>query len=635
MKHLIIGTAGHIDHGKTTLIQALTGRNTDRLKEEQKRGISIELGFTYFDLPDGRRAGIVDVPGHEKFIRHMLAGVGGMDLVMLVIAADEGIMPQTREHLDILSLLAIKKGIVVLTKASLAEEEWLELVQEDIQSVVKGTFLEDSPIIAVDSVSGQGIPELIDHLTQYYDEIEAKDQLAPCRMPIDRVFTITGFGTVITGTLLEGTMNTEEILEIYPEEITARIRNIQVHGETVPSAYAGQRVAVNLSGVRKEQVSRGSYLAKPGSMTDTKMVDCRVMLLKNSPRSLKQRDRVRLYHGTSEIFARTVILEKEIIDPGDTAFVQFRLEETAAFKKEDKLIIRFYSPMETIGGALVIEPNPDKHKALRQDVIDELQAKETGGPEVYLEQQLLRFSKDLPDVDQISKLTGYPKEEVLRLLLNLIEEERIYAIGKQGFLHRQYVEEIIESMVNQLALYHNENPLRVGMPKEELKSRVFPQSKPRLVDIWIEQLEKEGLIYSNGKQIALAHFNVKLTEKQEQILTSVEAAFLNEPFSPPRLEDLPNLTGQKSKDLQQVIELLLGDRLVRVNQETVFHQKALDKAKFALLEHFEKNDEITLAQFRDLLGTSRKFAVALLEFFDQARITMRQGDNRILRKRSS
>jgi selenocysteine-specific elongation factor len=280
VKHLIIGTAGHIDHGKTTLIQALTGRNTDRLKEEQKRGISIELGFTYFDLPDGRRAGIVDVPGHEKFIRHMLAGVGGMDLVMLVVAADEGVMPQTREHLDILSLLSIKKGIIVVTKASLVEPDWLELVQEEIRGSVEGTFLEDSPILAVDSVTRYGIPELIEHLTLYYDEIEAKDQEAPCRIPIDRVFTITGFGTVVTGTLLEGTIKTEDTLEVFPEEITARVRNIQVHGKTVPEAYAGQRVAINLTGLKKEQISRGSFLAKPGSMTDSMMVDCRVTMLK-------------------------------------------------------------------------------------------------------------------------------------------------------------------------------------------------------------------------------------------------------------------------------------------------------------------------------------------------------------------
>lgn len=633
MKHLIIGTAGHIDHGKTTLIHALTGRNTDRLKEEQKRGISIELGFTYFDLPDGRRAGIVDVPGHEKFIRHMLAGVGGMDLVMLVVAADEGVMPQTREHLDILSMLSIKRGMVVITKATLAEPEWLELVKEDIALTVEGTFLEDCPILAVDSVTGLGIPELIDHLAKDYDEIEAKDQEAPCRMPIDRVFTITGFGTVVTGTLLEGTVATEDTMEIFPEEVTARVRNIQVHGETVKRAYAGQRVAINLSGVKKDQLNRGSFLAKPGSMTDTMMVDCRVTMLKNAPRPMKQRDRIRIYHGTSEVLARVVILEKEIIEPGESAFVQFRLEETAAFKKEDKLILRFYSPMETLGGALVIEPNPDKHKALRQDVIDELQAKETGGPEVYLGQQLMRFSKDLPDASQLAKVTGYTPEVTASLLIELAADGQAYAIQGQAYVHRQFYEEITEKAAEKLALYHKEFPLRKGMSKEELKSRVFPPVKPRLVDAWIEQLEQEGLLRTEGTLVALASFKIKITPQQQQIMGEIEALFLKEPLSPPRLEELEGLLREKPKQIQQVLEMMLGESLIRVNQETVFHEKAVSQAKEKLYQYFEANAELTLADFRDLLKTSRKYAVSLLEYFDQARITRRQGDNRVLHQK--
>ena len=633
MKHLIIGTAGHIDHGKTTLIHALTGRNTDRLKEEQKRGISIELGFTYFDLPDGRRAGIVDVPGHEKFIRHMLAGVGGMDLVMLVVAADEGVMPQTREHLDILSMLSIKRGMVVITKAILAEPEWLELVKEDIALTVEGTFLEDCPILAVDSVTGLGIPELIDHLAKDYDEIEAKDQEAPCRMPIDRVFTITGFGTVVTGTLLEGTVATEDTMEIFPEEVTARVRNIQVHGETVKRAYAGQRVAINLSGVKKDQLNRGSFLAKPGSMTDTMMVDCRVTMLKNAPRPMKQRDRIRIYHGTSEVLARVVILEKEIIEPGESAFVQFRLEETAAFKKEDKLILRFYSPMETLGGALVIEPNPDKHKALRQDVIDELQAKETGGPEVYLGLQLMRFSKDLPDASQLAKVTGYTPEVTASLLIELAADGQAYAIQGQAYVHRQFYEEITEKAAEKLALYHKEFPLRKGMSKEELKSRVFPPVKPRLVDAWIEQLEQEGLLRTEGTLVALASFKIKITPQQQQIMGEIEALFLKEPLSPPRLEELEGLLREKPKQIQQVLEMMLGESLIRVNQETVFHEKAVSQAKEKLYQYFEANAELTLADFRDLLKTSRKYAVSLLEYFDQARITRRQGDNRVLHQK--
>jgi selenocysteine-specific elongation factor len=633
VKHLIIGTAGHIDHGKTTLIQALTGRNTDRLKEEQKRGISIELGFTYFDLPDGRRAGIIDVPGHEKFIRHMLAGVGGMDLVMLVIAADEGVMPQTREHLDILSMLSIKKGLVVITKASLADPDWLELVKEDIALTVDGTFLEDCPMLTVDSVSGQGIPELIDHLAQEYDEIEARDQEAPCRLPIDRVFTITGFGTVITGTLLEGTVSTEDTLEIFPEEVTARVRNIQVHGETVNQAYAGQRVAINLSGLKKDQINRGSFLAKPGTMTDTMMVDCRVSILKNAPRPLKQRDRVRIYHGTSEIFARVVILEKESIEPGESAFVQLRLEEKAAFKKDDKLILRFYSPMETLGGAVVIEPNPSKHKILRQDVIDELEAKETGGPEAYLEQQLIRYSKDIPDAAELSKHTGYPSDQTMELLKMLVEDQKAYSIRDQGYVHWKFHESVTDKAVEILSRYHKEFPLRKGMSKEELKKRVFPQGKPRLVEAWMEQLEEEGLLRSEGTTVSLTTFRIKITPQQQQIMSAIEEAFLKELFSPPRLEELPDMIRHNQKNIQQVLEMMMGETLIRVNQDTVFHEKAVTEAKEKIHQYFATHTELTLADFRDLMKTSRKYAVSLLEYFDQMRLTRRQGDNRVLHQK--
>ncbi|MEN1759219.1 selenocysteine-specific translation elongation factor [Anoxynatronum sibiricum] len=634
MKHLIIGTAGHIDHGKTTLIHALTGRNTDRLKEEQKRGISIELGFTYFDLPDERRAGIIDVPGHEKFIRHMLAGVGGMDLVMLVVAADEGVMPQTKEHLDILSLLDMKQGVIVITKSSLVETDWLELIKEEIRQATSDTFLESSPIIAVDSITGEGIPALLELLTEAYDRIETRDQTAPCRIPIDRVFTITGFGTVVTGTLLEGTAKVEETLEIFPEETAARIRNIQVHGNTVKEAYAGQRVAINLSGLKKDQIKRGSFLAQPGSMTDTMMVDCRIKMLKNASRPLKQRDRIRLYHGTSEILARVVILEKEQAEPGESALVQFRLEERAAFRKEDKLIVRFYSPMQTLGGALVIDPNPEKHKALRQDVIDELQAKESGGPEVYLEQQILRFSKELPDTGALCKHTGYSSDQLITFLQQLEDEGSIYSIGSMAYVHQDYYHQIVEDIVNKLSRYHKDNPLRRGMPKEELKSRVFGDIRSKTVDRWLEQLEIEEIIKADGKLVALAEFKIKINPIQQNIMNQIESLYLEKPFAPPRLEEIAGIIKVNEKEVRQVIELMLGQPLIRINQEMVFHQNSINTAKDIILKHFENHSDISPADFRDLLNTSRKFAVALLEYFDQEKLTKRNGDSRILSRKS-
>ena len=635
MKHLIIGTAGHIDHGKTTLIHALTGRQTDRLKEEQKRGISIELGFTYFDLPHGRRAGIVDVPGHERFVRHMLAGVGGMDLVMLVVAADEGVMPQTREHLDILSMLTVKTGIIVITKSSLVDTEWLELVKEDIRQCVSETFLSDSPMIPVDSITGEGIDDLIQTLTHYYDAIEARDQKASLRIPIDRVFTITGFGTVVTGTLIEGTVHTEDTVSLYPHERTVRIRNIQVHGETVQAAYAGQRVALNVTGLKKNELSRGHFLAAPASMRPTMMVDCRLTLLKSAPRSISQRDRVRVYHGTAEIFARVVILGQEEIQPGESAIVQLRLEETAAFKNNDRLIIRFYSPMVTLGGALVIEPNPEKHRSDRQEVIDTLKAKETGGPEVYVEQQLIRYSQELPGFKQLTSVTGYDQEELKRCLSILLEEDRVVFIEPGIYLHPAHYQSIKSDTTQLMTEYHQNNPLRKGMPKEEIKSRLFPKNKSKAPDHVLEKMESDNIIRSEGVYIAAHSFQIVLTPSQQQLRKSLEALFLEDLFAPPRTDDLPALLGEKPGNVQQMLEMITGDVLIRVGSETLFHRHALTEAKNKLLVHFQTNETITVAQYRDLLQASRKNAVLLLEHFDQEKTTIRKGDVRVLQPRKA
>ena len=343
MKHIIIGTAGHIDHGKTTLIRALTGRNTDRLKEEQKRGISIELGFTYFDLPSGKRAGIIDVPGHEKFIKNMLAGVMGIDIVLLVVAADEGVMPQTSEHLAILDLLGIDKGFIVLTKADLVEEEWLELVKEEVKEEVKGTFLEDSPIISVSSIRKTGIEEvtkLIDELTLEVEDREIDDMP---RLPVDRVFTIAGFGTVITGTLLSGKLNTGDEIQVFPGNKLGRIRSLQVHDEDTPTAYAGQRVAINIAGLKKEDIDRGDVVAPINSMKETLMLDVKVKLIKDINRTIDNRTRIRLYIGTKEVLCRIIILDKDVLNPGEESYAQLRLEEEIVAKRGDRFIIRFFS----------------------------------------------------------------------------------------------------------------------------------------------------------------------------------------------------------------------------------------------------------------------------------------------------
>ena len=386
MKNIIIGTAGHIDHGKTTLIKALTGRNTDRWEEEQRRGITIDLGFTYFDLKNGDRVGIIDVPGHERFINNMVAGVVGMDLVMLVVAADEGIMPQTREHMDILGELGIEKSILVLNKCDLVEEDWLELVKEEIKEELEGTFLEQAPIVEVSAATGQGIPELIEVIERLTaEEVVEKDVNTIPRLPIDRVFSLSGFGTIITGTLLAGTISKEDNLQVYPIGKEYKIRNIQVHGQDVEKCYAGQRVAINLSNVKKSELRRGCVLAPPNNMKNTMLLDVKLNVLPSSMRVLTNHTRLHLFTGTSEILCRAVLLDKEEIGPGESGFVQLRLEEEIALRRGDKFVVRFYSPMETIGGGIVLEPNPKKKKRFDKDAIEELQRKESGSSEDVIE----------------------------------------------------------------------------------------------------------------------------------------------------------------------------------------------------------------------------------------------------------
>ena len=376
MKNIIVGTAGHIDHGKTTLIKALTGRNTDRWEEEQRRGITIDLGFTYFDLKNGDRVGIIDVPGHEKFINNMVAGVVGMDLVLLVVAADEGIMPQTREHMDILGLLGIKKSILVINKCDLVDEEWLELVEEEIQEELEGTFLEGAPVVKVSAATGQGLDELTDTIQQLMsDEVVAKDTQTIPRLPIDRAFTLSGFGTIITGTLISGTITREDVLEMYPIGKECKIRNIQVHGQNQDKCYAGQRVAINLSNVKKKEIRRGCVLAPKNSMKNTDLLDVKLKVLEDSMRILTNHERLHLYTGTSEILCRAVLLDKEQIGPGEEGLVQLRLEEEIAVKRGDRFVVRFYSPMETIGGGIVLEPNPVRKKRFDAQAIEELKKK--------------------------------------------------------------------------------------------------------------------------------------------------------------------------------------------------------------------------------------------------------------------
>lgn len=425
MKHVIIGTSGHIDHGKTTLIKALTGRETDKIDEEKKRGISINLGFTFFDLPSGKRAGIIDVPGHEKFIKNMLAGATSLDVVLLIIALDEGIMPQTKEHLEILELLEVKKCIVALTKRDLVDEEWAEMIKEDIKNYLKSTSFKDATMIEVSSKTKEGLNELITEIDSAVEEIEQKDKEGHFRLAVDRSFSVSGFGTVATGTILSGSVKLGDLVQINPSGIEARVRNIQVHDENVEIGEAGQRCALNLSGVTKEEVTRGMVVCTANTIEPSYMVDCKFRYLKSNEKNLVNRQRVRIYHGTSEIFGRIVLLDKEEVKPGEEVYIQLRLEREICAQKGDNLVIRNYSPMVTLGGGKIINPVAKKAKRFKEDYLNELKLMEKGSIEEIVENVVLSLSETFPNSQEIIKGLGRNIDNIDFILEKLCEDKKI------------------------------------------------------------------------------------------------------------------------------------------------------------------------------------------------------------------
>lgn len=626
MKNVIIGTAGHIDHGKTTLIKALTGRETDTLAEEKKRGISINLGFTYFDLPSNKRAGIVDVPGHEKFIKNMLAGASGLDMVLLVVAADEGVMPQTVEHMDILTFLNIKKGMIVLTKSDTVEEDFRELVKEDIREKVKGTFLEDAEIIEVDSISKKGLDNLINKIDKMTDEIEDKNLETPARLNIDRVFSIKGFGTVVTGTLIEGKISIDDDLVIYPKELKTKIRSIQVHGEGVETAYAGQRTAINISNVKVEEINRGDVLASPHSLEEAMMLDVRLSVVKHTDVGLKHWDRLRLYHGTREILCRAVPLEVEEIMPGESGLVQLRLEESIVAKKGDKFVVRRYSPMETIGGGIVIDTNPRKHKRFDTNIIEALKIKEKGELSDILEAYLKNNSRNYPNIKEIMSYSGESEDNINKSLEKLIGQDKVICINNM-YMHINQYNTLKEKAESELQAYHKKFRLREGMLKEEVRSKVESKFKTRDFDVLLDLFINDDLIKVNGNFVSLKKFNVVFNEKQTKIKNEIEKilnnAGLNNIYA---IEDITN----NKKEYEEVLESLIGNTVVRIEDSYLMSSKVYNDAKEKLIKYLEENKEITLGDYRDLVNSSRKNCMIILEDFDRNKITKRVENKRVL-----
>ena len=631
MNNIIIGTAGHVDHGKTCLIRALTGIETDRLREEKKRGITIELGFAYLDLPDGGRAGIIDVPGHEKFVRNMLAGAGGIDLALLIVAADEGVMPQTVEHLGILSLLEIQHGIIVLTKIDTVDEEWRELVAEDIRQQVQGTFLQDAPLIPVSSYTGEGIEELRQEIFRQIKKLGGKKLDTPFRIPVDRVFSMEGFGTVITGTMIEGKLQEGAEVMLYPGEKLGKVRNIQVHSRSVDTAYAGQRVAVNFSNLKKTDIQRGDVVAPPGSMHTTMMVDVRLNMLKEADRSIKNTSRLHFYHGSREVLCKAVLLEQEALEPGQSGYAQLRLEETVALKAGDHFVVRFYSPLETVGGGVVLDPSPQKHKRGDAAVLESLAILEKGTLKDKIEQGVKEGSPAYRPLDFVAVQFGASKEEAEQLAGQLESEGKLVKITAGLYLHQSFLERQGKRLSEILRQYHTANPLKEGMKREELRSRFLPQQEQAVADGLLDYYARvERIKFTNG-MASLFKFKVKVDEEAARMTEVMETIYRQAGYAPPTTDEVLGQMGKDQKKAQQVHAALVGSgTLVRMDAQMCFHREAYDEAVRQIVEQCRAQGQITLAEVRDLLGTSRKYAMAILDTLDREKVTKKVGDVRVL-----
>ncbi|HKM01923.1 MAG TPA: selenocysteine-specific translation elongation factor [Sedimentibacter sp.] len=630
MRNIIIGTAGHIDHGKTTLIKALTGRETDRWEEEKRRGITIDLGFTYFDLLDGSKAGIIDVPGHEKFIKNMLAGVVGMDLVLLVIAADEGIMPQTTEHLNILNLLGVENGIVVMTKCDMADEEWIGLVKDDIKENLKSTFLEGAKIVEVSSKTGSGIEKLKMEISNLAEKgVKERELNTIPRLPIDRAFSITGFGTVITGTLISGILKKGDEVEIYPVNKLCKIRNIQVHSSDAEKAYAGQRTAINLTNIKKTDIYRGCVIAPVNSMKNTMMLDVKLNMLKSTRRSVINRSRLHLYTGTSEILCRVVLLDRDELSAGESCYAQLRLEEEIAVRRGDKFIVRFYSPLETVGGGEIIEPVPLKKKRFDENLIEELKIKEKGSGADVIE-KIIKEAYELVSISYLAKTTALSETEIKENIEILEQEEKVslFKVKNDIFVwHKSYEIEIEDKFEKHLFNYHKENKYQKGAKKSEIKSKFLPNMKQLLFDMVIQSFTQKGFINQQDEFISLPYFAIEYDEDFKEIEENAFKILNEAKFEFIKMDELiDKLNNSKAED---IVFLMISDKVLIKLNDLITRVDLYEEAKNILIEFLTANKKITAAQYRDLLNTNRKMAIALLEHFDMIKLTKRLENDRI------
>lgn len=637
----VIGTAGHVDHGKSTLVKALTGIDPDRLKEEKQREMTIDLGFAWLTLPSGESVGIVDVPGHQDFIKNMLAGVGGIDAALLVVAADEGVMPQTREHLAILDLLEIPRGVIAITKTDMVDDEdWLELVQADVAETVAGTVLANAPMIPVSALQGTGLDTLLATLDRLLAETPGKTNRGRPRLPVDRVFSISGFGTIVTGTLLDGELQVGQEVEILPPRLKSRIRGLQSHKKTVEVAQPGSRTAVNLTGLSTTDLARGHVLTTPGWLEPTQLVDVYLKLLPDAPKPLRHNQEVEFFCGTAEVNGYARLLGTRQLDPGQTGWVQLRLAERIPVVKGDHFIIRQPSPSLTIGGGVVVDPLPRRrHRRFRPEVIERLETLLAGTPEDLLLAELDRRGP-LPAKTLIAEC-GLPAETAASALLALLEQDKVFLLGggnlapaanlpaaKTLVASRAGWAAVLARLKAALADYHSRYPLRLGMPRGELKSRL--KLETRLFNEAIERGQKEGHLVAAETSVRLSEHRVTFSQEQQAAINKVLANFRQAPYNTPLPKDVAAALGE------EVMAALIEDgRLTRLSEDVILLTETYQEFVAWLKDYLAQNQTVNVATVRDIFKTSRKYALALLEYTDEQRITRRVGDDRVLRASSA
>jgi len=633
---VIMGTAGHIDHGKTTLVKALTGIDCDRLKEEKKRGITIELGFAFLDLPGSQRLGVIDVPGHERFVKNMVAGAGGIDFVMLVIAADEGVMPQTREHMEICTLLGVERGVVALTKTDAVDEELLMLVQEDVAEFMSGTFLEDAPVFPVSAHDGQGIEELKAELAKLADEFKPERRADLMRLPVDRVFTLRGHGTVVTGTLISGKVSVGEDVLLFPGGTRTKVRGLQSHGETVQTAESGRRTAVNLQGLEVDDISRGDVLARPDTLFASKVWDVELTYLPSAPRELKHRKELHFHHGTREVAARIYLHDRDALAPGDKALCRFLFSEPMVGVYGDRVVVRSFSPLRTIAGGRLVNPLGRKAKRFDEQSFARLQELMDQDPEKILVVQLALAGAEGLTRAQMMILTNLESKELDALLQKMSSKGLALMFDKEtrAYVSGGVAEETAARIKDFLAAFHEKNPMKEGAGRGELASSAAKGVPEKLFHMLMERMLKQGEVEASAEVIRLPGHTVSMASDQQKFRDEMLGAYERGGFTPPNLKDVLAGLGVERKEAQEVLSLLLREgKLVRVTDEIYYDTAAMNELRDKVAAYLRDNGEMGAPEFKDLTGLSRKYAIPVMEHLDKEKLTIRVGDKRVLRRK--